>query len=42
MEIPKIFDRVSLFRNRPDKESMIVSPAITVHTLREKGEIKTV
>ena len=24
-----------------DKESVIVSPAITVHTLREKEEIKT-
>ena len=25
-----------------DKESVIVSPFITVHTLRKKGEVKTV
>ena len=30
------------FRSLRDKESVIVSPTINVHTLRKKGEIKTV
>ena len=30
------------FLRLSDKESVIVSPAITVHTLRKKGEIKSV
>ena len=32
----------TFFFSLGDKESVVVNPVITVHTLRKKGEIKTV
>ena len=37
-----IRDYYLYFLSLSDKESVTVSPAITVHTFRKKGEIKTV
>ena len=42
MESSKIIDEVNVYGSRPIKELAIVSPFITVHTLRKKGGIKTV